>query len=404
MNPSYHATLVSHSHWDRAWYCTFQEYRIRLVRLVDRLLQILDEKPEFRVFMLDGQMSVLEDYLEVRPERAAELQRHCRAGRVQVGPWYVLADEFLVSPESLIRNLLVGHHMGEPYGGVMKIGYVPDGFGHIAQLPQILRGFGIDNVFFWRGMGAEGDQLGTEFEWCAPDGSSVTAILMPWGYHNVTNLGYAIHWGDVSQMAFDWNLALTKIARAVDQLTPMANTDALLLMNGIDHAEAEPRIPEIIARANEQLAPDVVIQHGTLADHLAQVRAPGRTLPAFAGEFRWGRSSEISGVHSICIHLSTTTRAKFARKYMEPLAALAAVRRRSAGGHPGPDLDGVALAAAQPPARRHLRQWDRRGASRDGVPLQPVAPDRRRAGARQRAPAGPAGGLQRAGRHAGAGV
>ncbi len=97
--------------------------------------------------------------------------------------------------------------MGEAYGGVMKIGYVPDGFGHIAQLPQIFRGFGIDNAFFWRGMGADGDRLGTEFEWCAPDGSSVTTILMPWGYHNVTNLGYAIHWGDVSQMAFDWTLA-----------------------------------------------------------------------------------------------------------------------------------------------------------------------------------------------------
>ena len=103
--PSYEATLVSHTHWDRAWYCTFQEYRIRLVRLVDRLLRILDEQPDFRVFMLDGQMSVLEDYLEVRPDRAARLQDHCRAGRIQVGPWYVLADEFLVSPEALIRNL-----------------------------------------------------------------------------------------------------------------------------------------------------------------------------------------------------------------------------------------------------------------------------------------------------------
>jgi len=210
--PSYEATLVSHTHWDRAWYCTFQEYRIRLVRLVDRLLRILDEQPDFRVFMLDGQMSVLEDYLEVRPDRAARLQDHCRAGRIQVGPWYVLADEFLVSPESLVRNLMIGRKMGEPYGGVMPIGYVPDGFCHIAQLPQILRGFGIDNAFFWRGMGTEGDRLGTEFEWCAPDGSGVTAILMPWGYHNVTNLGYGIHWGDISQMEFDWALAQQKIS------------------------------------------------------------------------------------------------------------------------------------------------------------------------------------------------
>ena len=139
--------LVSHTHWDRAWYVTFQEYRIRLVQLIDRLLDILESQPDF-TYMLDGQMSVLEDYLEVRPQRKAELQALTQSGRVQVGPWYVLADEYLVSPEALIRNMMLGHQMGEDYGGVMKIGYVPDGFGHIAQLPQILKGFDIDNAFF----------------------------------------------------------------------------------------------------------------------------------------------------------------------------------------------------------------------------------------------------------------
>ncbi len=323
--PTFYATLVSHTHWDRAWYCTFQEYRVRLVRLVDRLLDILENDPDFSVFMLDGQMSVLEDYLEVHPDCEARLQQLCQTGRVQVGPWYVLADEFLVSPEALVRNLALGHRMGEPYGGVMQIGYVPDGFGHIAQLPQILRGFGIDNAFFWRGMGADGDRLGTEFEWRAPDGSSVTAILMPWGYHNVTNLGYAIHWGDVSQMEFDWTLAQKKIEVALDKIKPMANTDALLLMNGIDHAEAEPRIPEVIRRANEQLS-DVVIHHGTLRDHLERVRASGVALPAFAGEFRWGRYSEIlQGVYSTRIHLKQHNHVgeTLLERYMEPLTALA---------------------------------------------------------------------------------
>ncbi|MBI5667887.1 MAG: hypothetical protein HZC41_07745 [Chloroflexi bacterium] len=321
----YQATLVSHTHWDRAWYCTFQEYRIRLVKLVDKLLDILRDQPDFRVFMLDGQMSVLEDYLEARPGQAAELKALCRSGRIQVGPWYVLADEFLVSPEALIRNLQVGRRMGEEFGGVMPIGYVPDGFGHIAQLPQILRGFGIDNAFFWRGMGQEGDRLGTEFTWCAPDGSGVTAILMPWGYHNVTNLGYGIHWGDVSEMVFDMELAQEKIARAVDKLKPMANTDALLLMNGIDHAEPEPRIPQIIAEANRRLS-NVTISQGTLADHLERVRASGVALPEFEGEFRWGRYSEIlQGVYSTRIHLKQQNHAgeTLLEKYVEPITALA---------------------------------------------------------------------------------
>ena len=92
--PSYRATLVSHTHWDRAWYVPFQEFRARLVRLIDRLLNTLDDDPDFRVFMLDGQMSVLEDYLEIRPEQAPRLQAYCRSGRIQVGPWYVLGDRY----------------------------------------------------------------------------------------------------------------------------------------------------------------------------------------------------------------------------------------------------------------------------------------------------------------------
>lgn len=325
MQRPFQVTLVSHTHWDRAWYVTFQEYRIRLVRLVDRLLDLLQRDPNFRVFMLDGQMSVLDDYLEVRPQRAGELQALCRAGRLQVGPWYVLADEFLVSPESLIRNLMLGHRLGEAYGGVMRIGYVPDGFGHIAQLPQILRGFGIDNAFFWRGMGSEGDRLGTEFTWVAPDGSQVTTILMPFGYHNVSNLGYAIHWGDTSQMEFDWELAQEQIERALAQLKPFAHTPALLLMNGIDHAEAEPRVPEVIAQANRLLA-DAEIHHGTLADHLQRVRAAGVALPTYTGEFRWGRYSEIlQGVYSTRVYLKQANHQveNLLERYVEPLATYA---------------------------------------------------------------------------------
>jgi mannosylglycerate hydrolase len=323
----YQATLVSHTHWDRAWYVTFQEFRVRLVRLVDRLVHLLETRPDYRVYMLDGQMVVLEDYLEVRPQRVLKLQSLAREGRLQVGPWYVLADEFLASPESLIRNLMLGDRLGVDYGGVMKIGYVPDGFGHIAQLPQILRGFGIDNAFFWRGVGAEGDRLGTEFEWSAPDGSTVTAILMPWGYHNISNLGYPIHWGDTSQMQFDEELALEQIRQALNALKPMSHTYALLLMNGIDHAEAEPRVPEIVARANTLIA-DTEIHHGTLAEHLGRVRAARKPLPQFEGEFRWGRYSEIlQGVYATRIHLKQINQRveTLLERYVEPLHALASL-------------------------------------------------------------------------------
>ncbi len=327
--PKLNATLVSHTHWDRAWYVTFQEYRVRLVRLIDKLLSLLEGDPSFHVFMLDGQMSVLDDYLEVRPSQAEKLQAFAKSGRIQVGPWFVLADEFLVSPESLIRNLQLGHKLGKQYGGVAKIGYVPDGFGHIAQLPQILQGFGIDNAFFWRGMGLDGDRLGTEFNWRAPDGSPVMTVLMPWGYHNVTNLGYGIHWGDTSQMQFNADLALKKIDRAILKLAKMTNTGTILLMNGIDHAEAEPLIPMIIGHANEMLD-GVSITHGTLAEHLEKVRTAatmqGTDLPEFEGEFRWGRYSEIlQGVYSTRIDLKQENHAHevLLERYLEPIMALA---------------------------------------------------------------------------------
>jgi mannosylglycerate hydrolase len=323
--PSFQVTVVSHTHWDRAWYVTFQEFRTRLVRLVDRLLNLLETEPDYRVFMLDGQMVVLEDYLEVRPQRQDVIERLCRSGRLKVGPWYVLADEFLVSPEALIRNLQLGHRMGQTYGGVSKIGYVPDGFGHIAQLPQILRGFGIDNAFFWRGIGSEGELLGSEFIWKAPDGSQVTTIWMPFGYHNISNLGYPVHWGDTSQMEFDSGLALQQIQTAIQALSPFANTQALLLMNGIDHEEPEPRLPDILTKAKTHLKPQQFF-HGTLEEHLTRVRQSGDILPEFTGEFRWGRYAEIlQGVYATRIYLKQSNHQveTLLERYSEPLSALA---------------------------------------------------------------------------------
>ena len=159
--------VVPHTHWDREWYLTFQQFRMKLVATVDAVLDIMERDPGYARFLLDGQTIILDDYLEVRPENAARLQRLAREGRILVGPWYIQPDEFLVSGESLIRNLLRGRRMAREYGGAMNVGYVPDTFGHIAQLPQILRGFGVETAVFWRGVGPE---MTGDFRWRAPDG------------------------------------------------------------------------------------------------------------------------------------------------------------------------------------------------------------------------------------------
>ncbi|HZR42873.1 MAG TPA: hypothetical protein VFB12_22325, partial [Ktedonobacteraceae bacterium] len=234
--------LVPHTHWDREWYQTFQQFRVRLVKAVDRLLDILDHDEHFSYFMLDGQTIVLDDYLEVQPQQEEHLKRYTRAGRVLVGPWYVQPDEFLVSGESLIRNLQIGLQRASEFGSPMRVGYVPDCFGHIAQLPQILQGCDIDNAVFWRGVGAEVRQ--SEFFWTAPDGSRVLVIYLadPMGYSNAR------------QMPLNPEEFVRRTKLLVADLLPKATTDTLLFMNGSDHLEPQAGLPEAIAAANKLLA------------------------------------------------------------------------------------------------------------------------------------------------------
>ncbi|MBC7218357.1 MAG: alpha-mannosidase, partial [Candidatus Caldatribacterium sp.] len=158
--------FVSHTHWDREWYETFDAFRYRLVRLMDHLLDILERDPRYQSFLLDGQTVVLEDYLEIRPENRERLKKMIQSGRIFIGPWYVLPDEFLVSGETHIRNLLFGRDICRNFGAVMKIGYLPDSFGHIAQMPQILRKSGIEFAILWRGVP---ESIATsEFYWESP--------------------------------------------------------------------------------------------------------------------------------------------------------------------------------------------------------------------------------------------
>ena len=153
------AILISETHWDRAWYLPFEQFRLRLVKLVNNLLEILETDREFLYFTFDGQTVVLEDFLEVVPDKRALLQRFIQEGRILIGPWYVLPDEFLISGESMIRNLLMGRVVASEFGDVMDVGYIPDPFGHVSQVPQILTQFGIDSVIFARGTGNETDKL-----------------------------------------------------------------------------------------------------------------------------------------------------------------------------------------------------------------------------------------------------
>jgi mannosylglycerate hydrolase len=301
--------LVSHFHWDREWYRTFEAYRGRLVDAVDRVLDLLAEDPGYR-FVLDGQAVLLEDYLEVRPERRDELARGLASGRLGAGPWYVQPDVLLPSGESLVRNLLLGRAVAGALGPVSRTGYVPDSFGHPAQLPQLLAGFGIETFVHWRGNGDEVDDLGPRWRWVAPDGSAVTAVLLPDGYF------------DAACLPPDPDAAARGLAAVVERRRA-SDGEPVVLMNGFDHMTPDAHTGTVAARLAERLGAPV--ERALLDGALASLPAPART---FSGELLGGRLANLlPGVWSTRIALKLANRAceTLLEGWAEPWAALARV-------------------------------------------------------------------------------
>ena len=302
--------VVPHTHWDREWYLTFEEFRYWLVRALDKMVVLAEHDPAFRL-VLDGQMLPLLDYLAVRPEQEEKLRRLVESGRLQIGPWYTQPDEFLVSGEALIRNLLLGHRIAHHrFGSVMKEGYIPDSFGHIAQLPQILRGFGIDTVFIMRGADQICESLGQgEFLWQGPDGSEV--------FVHVFTEGYDIF---LPQNPEEFPVFVEKLA----SLSEKSCTGALLLPLGGDHREPPADLCRNLSALEEKF-PKFHFRVGSFSDYAELLRkAPLRKVK---GELRSGgrRHFILSGVYSARIMIKQRNAAveTWLEKYTEPLSAVA---------------------------------------------------------------------------------
>ncbi len=316
------AIVVPHTHWDRAWYLPFERFRLRLVRLTGKLLSILKTDPNFK-FTFDGQTVVLEDVLEIRPDYAPSLRKAVSSGNVMVGPWYILPDEFLVSGEAIIRNLLIGHRIAGRVGGCMKIGYIPDPFGHIAQLPQILNGFDIETFVFMRGMGDEGEELGSEFWWVAADGESkVLAHHQITSYCNAANLGYVYENG-VARM--DYERATEHLRHIISIMDRYATTPVYLISNGCDHLEPQPEIPDLLRYLNKNWD-DVRFILGTPVDFFEKVRKSRKEFKTYSGELRGGRYHYLlPGVFSSRIYLKQANFRcqRLLERWVEPFCAIA---------------------------------------------------------------------------------
>jgi hypothetical protein len=304
--------VVPHTHWDREWYLPFEVFRLRLGSVVDGVLDTLERDPSFTSFTLDGQAIVLEDYLEVRPENERPLQALLDAGRLEVGPSYVLPDEILVGGESLVRNLLLGRRVCRRFGvEPSDAGYLPDSFGHPAQLPQILAGFGIRTFLFSRGMGDEIDDVGVVFRWRAGPAEVIACQMLP-HYDNFAR----VTWHD------DAEERVQGIVERFGELLRGAGQDEIVLANGSDHLPVEPELPEILSGLERTLGAEFRI--GRYDEYAPTAEG----LPVHSGELVGSRLQNIlRGVNSARVYLKQANeRAERRLLSIETAAALRSLR------------------------------------------------------------------------------
>lgn len=313
--------LICNSHLDREWTLDFQRTRRLTVAFLDRLLSMFARFPEYR-FTLDSQTIPLEDYLEIRPERRRDLEKWVRAGRLEVGPWYTAPDCNCISGESIIRNLLIGHRVARKFGRVMKVGYTPFGFGQVSQLPQIYAGFGIDTIFFYRGITGH-DSPHSEFLWESPDGTrALCSRFGHWSRYNFFMNVYrpATHRGQgLRDRVIDWwtepgvpfKLATPdhqwdhyflleparridpahlrgRLAELVDREAEVFTTPAIPMMQGMDTTAPNPLEVEIVRLLQPELRDGETLFHSSMTAYVQDLRRSVDTasLRLFTGEMR----------------------------------------------------------------------------------------------------------------------
>ena len=266
--------VVSHTHWDREWYHPAERFRQRLIALVDELID--DPPPAGRSFLLDGQAVILEDYLEVRPERASELATLLREGRIEAGPWYVLADELIPGGEALVRNLLAGRRVLRALRAESPpVLYCPDSFGHPASLPELARGFEKQVIVLWRGFGGSRWPRTNLVRWRAPSG---TDVLL---YH-LTRSGYELG----SSLPAEREAARVRWQNIRSEYAEREALGPELLLNGADHHARQANLEDALALLAAASSPDAM-HAGSLANFATSVQeATLQRVPEVRGELR----------------------------------------------------------------------------------------------------------------------
>ena len=220
-----------HTHWDREWYREFEVFRLRLLRVFDNVLNMLEEN-KIPSFYFDGQVSALLDYLEIRPEKEEQVRQFIKEKKLFIGPCYTLVDEFLTDKSAFEKNLEIGIKISKSFGCTDFIGYLADTFGHSQNIPKIFKKFGIDKCVVWRGCG----DFPSEFKFNGVD----TVNLIRGYFMDIFSASMTIE-----QKAAWLKENLDKIAEK--------SGDYLLLPIGADHLGVELDIQDQINKVNKLL-------------------------------------------------------------------------------------------------------------------------------------------------------
>ncbi|MBN1557644.1 MAG: hypothetical protein JW951_05820, partial [Lentisphaerae bacterium] len=376
MKPTVH--IVSYTHWDREFRWEFEQTRMKLVDCVDRLLDIMTSNPDFKSFHMDGQVGLLDDYLEIRPEKEEVIRALVAQGRLEIGPWYTLPDCATLHGESVLRNLQYGVKVSRGYGSVLLCGYNVFSFGQIAQLPQIYSHFGIDTIIFYKSMNPKRSAL-PEFIWAAPDGTQAYASRLGpearWNYFFAAHVpivydmdpwhrdwryeygtqGKVVHTADPEGYAFFHEILDPETSyhkenlqrgfeRCLETVKGTAAPETLLFFDGTDFTEPHPLTPEIIAGLRELFSDRYTIRHSRLGVYLEELKAVLASrrdrLEVVTGPMRDG---PVGAVHSDVLTMHPELKLANASvenrlvRYAEPLSA--AAWAMGIGGYPRTYLD-----------------------------------------------------------------